>query len=84
MGLSSVTKLAPKRFVGQMMGIWFMGSALGNLIAGLLGGQFESLPLPELFGNIFLISVGAGLLFLIFSKPIGKLIGNINHLPPAS
>ena len=34
-GLSSVTKLSPKRLVGQMMGIWFMGAALGNLIAGL-------------------------------------------------
>ncbi len=72
-GLSSVTKLAPKHLVGQMMGIWFMGSALGNLIAGLLAGQFEAMPLPELFGMVFLISGGAGLLFLIFAKPIQKL-----------
>ena len=35
-GLSSVTKLAPSRLVGQMMGVWFMGTALGNLIAGLV------------------------------------------------
>ncbi len=33
-GLSSITKLAPKKLVGQMMGIWFMGASLGNLIAG--------------------------------------------------
>ena len=32
-GLSSVTKLAPKRFVGQMIGIWFLATSLGNLIA---------------------------------------------------
>ncbi|MDQ6736414.1 MAG: MFS transporter, partial [Gemmatimonadota bacterium] len=37
--LSSMTKLAPKRFVGQMMGVWFMADALGNLIAGLVGGH---------------------------------------------
>jgi POT family proton-dependent oligopeptide transporter len=40
-GLSSVTKLAPKRFVGQMMGTWFLGSSLGNLIAGLLAGTIK-------------------------------------------
>jgi POT family proton-dependent oligopeptide transporter len=38
-GLSSMTKLAPPRFVGQMMGVWFMASAIGNLIAGLVGGH---------------------------------------------
>src|SRR5690606_25286947 len=34
-GLSSMTKLSPRKYVGQMMGIWFTASALGNLIAGL-------------------------------------------------
>ncbi len=76
-GLSSVTKLSPQKYVGQMMGIWFMGAALGNLIAGLVGGQFELLPLPELFGSVALTTAGAGLVFLIFTKPIKKLIGGI-------
>jgi POT family proton-dependent oligopeptide transporter len=80
-GLSSVTKLSPKRLVGQMMGVWFMGSALGNLMAGLLAGNFETLPLWELFGYVFMISAGAGLLFLIFSKPIQKLTGNLGSEP---
>ena len=35
-GLSSMTKLAPGRLVGQMMGTWFMGAAIGNLVAGLV------------------------------------------------
>ena len=74
-GLSSITKLSPKHLVGQMMGIWFMGSALGNLFAGLIGGQFETLPLPNLFISVALVALGAGLLFLAFSKPIRKLIG---------
>ncbi len=74
-GLSSVTKLSPKHLVGQMMGVWFMGSALGNLIAGLVGGQFETLPLTGLFAAVAMVSIGSGLLFLVFSKPIRKLIG---------
>lgn len=76
-GLSSVTKLSPKHLVGQMMGTWFMGAALGNLIAGLVAGQFETLPLPELFGNVAYISLGAGVLFLLFTPLIKKLIGDI-------
>ena len=44
-GLSSVTKLSPNRLVGQMMGTWFMGAALGNLVAGLFG--FEKQPQLE-------------------------------------
>src|SRR5688500_2623403 len=51
-GLSSMTKLAPKKFVGQMMGVWFMASALGNLIAGLVGGHVDPENLeqmPQLF-----------------------------------
>jgi len=74
-GLSSITKLSPKHLVGQMMGIWFMGAALGNLIAGLLGGQFENLEPQSLFTAVALVSVGSGVLFLVFSKPIRKLIG---------
>ena len=76
-GLSSVTKLSPKPLVGQMMGTWFMGAALGNLIAGLVAGQFETLPLPELFGNVAYIALGAGVLFLLLTPWLKKLIGDI-------
>jgi len=75
-GLSSVTKLSPQRLVGQMMGVWFMGTSLGNLIAGLLGGMFDSLPLPKLFGAVALVAGGAGLLLLMFSPPLKKLIAS--------
>jgi POT family proton-dependent oligopeptide transporter len=69
-GLSSTTKLAPPRYAAQMMGIWFMGAALGNLVAGRVAGLIDSLPLPELFGAVTLFSMGAGLLLLIFTRPL--------------
>jgi proton-dependent oligopeptide transporter, POT family len=47
-GLSSTTKLAPARFVGQMMGVWFMSIALGNLVAGLIGGNVDPEKLAEM------------------------------------
>ena len=76
-GLSAITKLSPKRFVSQMMGIWFLGAALGNLIAGLVAGFIESLPLVQLFSTVAFIVIGTGCLFLVFSKPIAKLAGGI-------
>jgi POT family proton-dependent oligopeptide transporter len=72
-GLSATTKLAPKPLVGQMMGIWFMGTALGNLVAGLVAGQMENLPLTQLFGMVAAIVIGSGFLFVLFKGPIKKL-----------
>ncbi len=72
-GLSSVTKLAPHRLVGQMMGTWFMGAALGNLVAGLIAGRIETLPPEQLFTVVAAIVVGAGLLFLLFAPLINRL-----------
>ncbi len=72
-GLSATTKLSPKPLVGQMMGIWFMGAALGNLVAGLVAGQIETLPLTQLFGTVAAIVIGSGILFILFKGPITKL-----------
>lgn len=84
-GLSAVTKLSPKKLVGQMMGIWFMSIAFGNLIAGRIAGQFndEAIQadpslLPDLFWLIVITTVGGGLILLLFNKPIKKLMGNIH------
>ena len=75
-GLSSITKLSPRRYVGQMMGIWFMGAALGNLLAGRVGGLIASLPMPQLFGAVTLFSIGSGVLLLLFTKPLKGWIGD--------
>ncbi|HSN18400.1 MAG TPA: peptide MFS transporter [Gammaproteobacteria bacterium] len=77
-GLSAVTKLAPPRYVSQMMGTFFMGLSLGNVFAGLAGGKLDPSQLnqmPDVFMQIVYLGVGAGLIFLVFSRPIRKLIG---------
>ena len=76
-GLSSVTKLSPNRLVGQMMGSWFMGAALGNLVAGLIASRIESLPPQELFMVVAGIAVGAGFLFVLFSPLINRMTHGI-------
>lgn len=79
-GLSTYTKLAPKRYVSQLMGIWFVAASLGNLIAGLFAGNFDEEnieQMPGLFNQVFLFAIGFGLLLLVFSKPVKKWMGGI-------
>jgi POT family proton-dependent oligopeptide transporter len=76
-GLSSMTKLAPKSRVSQMMGIWFVAAALGNLIAGLIAGQLESLAPAGLFQTVAMIVGGGGIVALLAAKPVRKLMGDI-------
>ncbi len=83
-GLSAVTKLSPQRLVGQMMGVFFMALALGNLTAGLFAGQFDNESITrnpnlliDLFGLVVKITLISGAVVLIFSKPIRKLMGDI-------
>ncbi|MFA5939561.1 MAG: peptide MFS transporter [Sinimarinibacterium sp.] len=78
-GLSNVTKLSPPRYVGQMMGTWFLGAAVGNLAAGLIGGHVGSGSvddMPNQFLQMALIGGGAGITVLLFSGVIKKLMGS--------
>jgi POT family proton-dependent oligopeptide transporter len=80
-GLSVTTKLAPRRYVGQMMGVWFLTSALGNLLAGLTAGRFDAEALgdmPGLYLQIVLMTGGTGLLLLLCLRPIRRLMGGIH------
>ncbi len=77
-GLSTVTKLAPHRMVGQMMGVWFMSISLGNLMAGQVAGQFERLPLPQLFGAVAATVILSGIVLAVLVKPIRKLMSGVH------
>src|SRR5688572_11783043 len=79
-GLSNVTKLSPPRYVGQMMGTWFLGSAVGNLFAGLIGGEIggaDASEIPARLMEMTLVGAGAGILMLAFSRPIRNWMGGI-------
>ncbi|SHF29014.1 proton-dependent oligopeptide transporter, POT family [Fodinibius roseus] len=76
-GLSSMTKLAPQSRVSQMMGIWFVAAAVGNLFAGLLAGQLETLAPTSLFWWVAMIVGGGGIVALIAAPPVKKLMGDV-------
>jgi POT family proton-dependent oligopeptide transporter len=80
-GLSVTTKLAPRRYVGQMMGMWFLATSLGNLIAGQIAGEFDAeniAAFPQQYMNIVLTAGGAGLVMLICARPIKKLMRGVD------
>jgi POT family proton-dependent oligopeptide transporter len=78
-GLSNVTKLAPPRFVSQMMGTWFLGAAVGNLAAGRIGGHIgsDAATMPAEFLHMALVGAGAGLLMFLLSPLLRRWMGGI-------
>jgi POT family proton-dependent oligopeptide transporter len=76
-GLSSMTKLAPARAAGLMMGVWFLGSSVGNFIGGRLASFYETFPLPSLFTVVATFGIVCGAVMLIFSRTIKGWMGGI-------
>jgi POT family proton-dependent oligopeptide transporter len=86
-GLSSMTKLSPRKYVGQMMGIWFTASALGNLIGGLVGGHVdpEKLDLmPELFTRTTASLVIAAVVLALLAIPIRRMMAGTDQSAKAA
>lgn len=72
--LSAVSKLSPKRYMGQMMGVFVLTYSIGSIIAGIFAGKFDPnnvTEMPNLYMQIVTFSVGVGavvLLFALFTK----------------
>jgi POT family proton-dependent oligopeptide transporter len=78
-GLSSITKLAPARIVGQIMGLWFMATALGNLMAGLIAGESTSPgQMSHQFWWVALAASGIAILLMFMAKPMRRWMAGIN------
>ncbi len=76
-GLSAISTLSPKKYLGQMMGVWFLASSLGAIIAGLLSGRATDQGLtsmPNLFNEIAIFSSVAGLLLILISRPLTRWV----------
>ena len=80
-GLSTVTKLAPLKLVGIMMGVWFLAAAFGSKLAGYLSGFYVAnnpMQLVKLYGGIAAgLLVAAGILALL-TPTVKRLMGKIN------
>jgi POT family proton-dependent oligopeptide transporter len=76
-GLSAMTKLAPERAAGFMMGIWFLSTSIGNWLAGQAGSMYSSMPLPTLFGSVAAFSIGAAVVLALLVRPTVRLMSGV-------
>jgi len=87
-GLSIVTKLSPKHLGGMMMGMWFLASAYGQYVAGLLGAGMSTpdanAGLPEKliaytdgYYQLAIYALIAGVLLIAISPIIRKLMQEV-------
>jgi POT family proton-dependent oligopeptide transporter len=79
-GLSTMTKLAPARLLGLVMGVWFLASALGGKLSGVLAGDFKSdnlAELPAFFLHQALWVGGATLVLLALVPWVKRLMGGV-------
>lgn len=79
-GLATMTRLAPARAVGLALGIWFLGAALGNKLAGVFATGFQSAE-PQALAGSFLWQAGlagfAALAFFALTPWIRGLMGSV-------
>ncbi|PYO27963.1 MAG: MFS transporter [Gemmatimonadetes bacterium] len=76
-GLSVFTKLAPVRIVGMMLGLWFLADSVGNKVAGYAAGFISTAPLPQLFGVVGAVCIGASLVAFAIVTPVKRLMGGV-------
>jgi proton-dependent oligopeptide transporter, POT family len=77
-GLSAMTKLAPSRAQGFVMGVWFLSIGTGNWLAGKAGSLYETVPLPALFGVGGAVAIAVGILLAVLVKPTKRLMGGVS------
>ena len=68
--LSAVSKLSPRRYAGQMMGVFTLTYSIGNVIAGLVAGNFDPeniQQMPNLYLYIAFFTIAAGILIGLFA-----------------
>jgi proton-dependent oligopeptide transporter, POT family len=79
-GLSTVTKLAPLKLLGMMMGIWFLASSLGNKLAGYLAGYFDEgnvTGMQILYGVMAGVSIVAAAALALLTPRMKRLMGGV-------
>jgi POT family proton-dependent oligopeptide transporter len=72
-----MTKLAPARIQGSMMGVWFLGASVGNFLAGQTATFYESMPLATLFGAVSAMPIIAGIIMLLMRKKFTAMMGDV-------
>lgn len=79
--LSYVSKLVPGRMIAMMFGIWYIAVAIGNKLAGSLGGQIDAITESYSMQTFFLIftvvPIGLGIIGILLTRVVKKLMHGV-------
>jgi len=73
-GLSAMSKLAPVRIAGLIMGVWYLSISVGNYLAGMASSVYETVPLPTLFGLVTATALAASVVLALLVRPIRRML----------
>jgi POT family proton-dependent oligopeptide transporter len=76
-GLSLVTKLAPKRHAALLMGTWFLANSLANFLVGATGALYGLMTHVQFFSFFLATSLGAAAVLFTLLKPIKRLMAGV-------
>jgi proton-dependent oligopeptide transporter, POT family len=75
-GYALVSKVAPGRLVGMLMGMWFLGNFAGNYLAGYIGTFYERMSREAFFVMLLVIPLVAAGAIWAFSAPLKRAVGH--------
>jgi POT family proton-dependent oligopeptide transporter len=73
-GLSAMSRLAPMRIAGLIMGVWYLSISVGNYMAGMASSVYETMPLTTLFTIVTVTAFAAGLVLALLVRPMRRML----------
>jgi POT family proton-dependent oligopeptide transporter len=77
-----MTKLAPARIVGLIMGVWFLAASMGNYMAGRVVALTESMQMDHFFILMTAFPVAIGVILFILAKPVQRMLARSDNPSP--
>ncbi len=76
-GLSAMTRLAPQRVGGLMMGVWFLSLSMGNWLAGRLAAFYGNMPPYDLFRTLGIVTLVAAVVLALVARPVSRMMRDV-------
>ncbi|MGH7513286.1 MAG: peptide MFS transporter [Gemmatimonadales bacterium] len=73
-GLSAMSKLAPVRIAGLIMGVWYLSLSVGNYMAGMASSVYETMPLATLFTIVTVTALAAAVVLALLIRPMRRML----------
>ena len=73
-GLSFVSKIAPRKVIAMMMGVWLLSSFFGNYMAGFLGSYYERIGAERFFGLMIVLSLAATAILIALGSRLRQTV----------